>query len=61
MHMGSFLYEAHGQLEREGLNTELKDTTTEQIITDMRFCTRSLLVEGWSLHSLHRSLNAIIR
>lgn len=39
MHMGSFfnfLYEAHGQLERKGFDTVLKDTTAGQIITDMR-------------------------
>lgn len=28
---------------------------TLQIIADMRLCTRSPLVEGWSLHSLRRS------
>lgn len=61
--MGSFLYEAHGQLELEGFDTVLKDTTAEQIITDTRVCTRSPLVEGWSLRSLHRSasLDAINR
>lgn len=63
MHMGCFLYEAHGQLEREGFDTVLKDTTAGQIITDMRVCTRSPLVEGWSLHTLHHSasLNALNR
>lgn len=63
MHMGSFLYEAHGQLELEGFDTVLKDTAAGQIITDMRVCTRSPLVEGWSFHSLHHSasLNAINR
>lgn len=46
-----------------GFNTLLKDTTTEQIITDMRVGTRCPLVEGWSLHSLQHSasLNAIDR
>lgn len=61
MHMGCFLYVAHGQLERAGFINVPKDTTVGQIIADMRVCTRSPLVEGWSLHSLHHSvsLNAI--
>lgn len=43
-------------------NTLLKDTTTEQIITDMRVGTRCPLVRGWSLHKLHSaSLNTIDR
>lgn len=46
-----------------GFNTLLKDTTTEQIITDMRVGTRHPLAEGWSLYSLQHSasLNAIDR
>ena len=61
--MGSFLFEAHGQLELERSDTVLKDTTAGQIITDMRVRTRSPLVEGWSFRLLHHSAspNAISR